>query len=125
MLNFLDMMGNYDDRSVAHSDYEWGFISTCRVTDGRQPYETAVCSSEYANVGDAKDTGGMTIVEAYDNPKAAQEGHDRWVKTMIEDPPNGLTDCCNAALTALGATLGMTFAEIRVSSITPKENEDA
>ena len=115
MFDLSGMMGNYEDRTVERSEYEWGFISTCRVTDGTQPYETAVCSSEYAKAEDAQDTDGMTIVEAYDSPEAAQEGHDRWVKTMTEDPPQGLADCCNAGIAALGTALGIKFAEVRVS----------
>ena len=114
MFEFMLDAGNYEDRMVDRSEYEWGFISTARCSDGSHPYETAVSSSEYAKVSDPDETDGMTIVEAYDSPEAAQEGHDRWVKTMTKHPPEGLTDCCNAGIAEFGTALGMEFAEVRV-----------
>ena len=115
MFDLSGMMGNYEDRIVDRSEYEWGFISTCRVTDGSQPYETAVSSNEYAKVEDTENTDGMIIVEGYASPEAAQEGHDRWIKTMTESPPAELVDCCNAGIADLGTTFGCEFKEVRVS----------
>ena len=118
MFEFLMDIGNYEDRRVDRSDFEWGYISTCRVSDGKQPYETAVCSNQYARATDLDDTSEMTIVEAYNDYDAAQEGHDRWVKTMTENPPEGLTDCCNAGIAEFGAVLGCDWSEVRVPALT-------
>lgn len=114
MFEFLEMMDNYEDRLVDRSEFDWGFVSTCRVSDGAKPFETAVSSSDYAKVDDLDNTDAMIIVEAYDDADAAQEGHDQWVKTMTESPPDGLMDCCNAGVAELGFALGCDFSEIRV-----------
>lgn len=114
MFEFLLDMDNYEDRAVDRSEFDWGYISTARVSDGSQPFETAVCSSEYVKAADLEDTNGMTIVEAYDKESDAQSGHDRWVKTMTESPPDSLVDCCNAGIAELGAAFGCDFNEVRV-----------
>ncbi len=116
-------MGNYEDRCVDRSDFDWGYISTARVSDGSHPYETAVCSNEYVRVSDPDDATQMTIVEAYDDAAAAQEGHDRWVKTMTECPPDGLTDCCNAGVAEIGTALGCDFNEVRISNPALQERD--
>ena len=114
MVEFLMDAGNYEDRKVEQTEFDWGYISTARVSDGEQPFETAVCSDEYAEADDPDATDGMTIVEAYDSHEAAQKGHSRWVKTMTESPPDELVDCCNAGIADFGDSLGMEFKEVRV-----------
>lgn len=101
--NILGMMGNYDSRKVGRDDYDWGFISTCRVTDGRKPYETAVEHAEYNG-------GSMVIVECYDSKEEAEKGHAKWVKTMTaKNLPAALRDCANAEVGQLCEALGSTM----------------
>jgi len=114
MFEFILGMDNYEDRVVNRSEFNWGFISTCSVPDGSQPYETAVCSSEYVKVDDPDDADGMIIVEAYSNNNEAQKGHNKWIKIMTENPPDGLSDCYNAGIAKLGSMVGIEFAEVRV-----------
>ena len=114
MFDFLFDMNNYEDRMVDRSEFDWGYISTARVSDGRQPFETSVCSDQYAKATDIEDTSGMTIVEAYSSKEAAQKGHDKWVEIMTTSPPDELQDCCNAGIAEFGEALGAEFKEIRV-----------
>jgi hypothetical protein len=100
MFNFFMDMGNYEDRKVARFDADWGMVSTARVSDGRQPYETAVCHKQY---NDDK----IVIVEAYDSVDEAKKGHERWVKTMTSKRlPKELVDCCNAEVGQFAEALG-------------------
>ena len=92
--DIMAMEGNYDDRVVKRyqNDTTELFVSTCSVTDGMYIYETAVAHPSYND-------GDMVIVEAYDTLKAAEEGHERWLKTMTADTlPEELTDCCNSEI---------------------------
>jgi len=99
MFEFFNDIGTYESRMVGREDTDWGFISTAGVSDGRQPYETAVEHKGYNH-------GRMVIVEAYDTKELATEGHKRWVTTMSTDPlPTKLKDCLNAGVAQLGATL--------------------
>lgn len=101
MFEFLNDFGNYDERKVDHTELEGGAqIDTARVSDGRQPFETAVSHPDY---NDDK----WVIVEAYDTKEDAQKGHDRWVKTMGTDPlPTELKDCSNANISGFVEALG-------------------
>jgi hypothetical protein len=93
MFEFLNDLGNYETRRIGRHDAEWGFISTARVSDGRQPYETAVCHARY------RDAGKMVIVEAYDTSADAEAGHARWVAAMTSETlPASLTDCLNGEI---------------------------
>src|SRR3989304_4613832 len=49
MFSFTADAGNYEERRIGRDDYPWGFISTCRVSDGAKPYETAVEHGNYNN----------------------------------------------------------------------------
>jgi hypothetical protein len=90
LFDFLMDMGNYEDRKVAHNDFPWGMIDTCAVSDGAQPFETAVEHKAYRKEG-------MVIVEAYSSKVAAEVGHKKWVKTMTAKRlPAKLVDCANA-----------------------------
>lgn len=101
----IDMIGNYDSRKIGRDDYDWGFISTCRVSDGDKPYETAVEHKSYNN-------GKMVIVESYDTKDEAKAGHAKWIATMTaETLPDSLTDCANSAISQLASMVApMTFA---------------
>jgi hypothetical protein len=92
MFEFINDIGNYTSRKVDCYNDGKLFISTARVSDGSQPYETAIEHPEYNG-------GTMIIVEAYDSADEAQSGHERWHKLMTgDDLPEFLQDCQNSAL---------------------------
>jgi len=100
MFEFLSMAGNYEARVVGRDDFDWGFISTAKVNDGRKPYETAVEHNKYNN-------GEMVIVECYDTKTEAKEAHTKWVKTMTAKKlPTKLIDCNNSKIQQLCTELG-------------------
>lgn len=106
MFDFFGMAGNYEARKVdSYNDDKTGlFISTARVTDGKQPFETAVGHPDY------RDDGKLVIVEAYDTKAEAQRGHDKWLRLMTTEPlPDKLVDCCNAGLADFASALGSDF----------------
>lgn len=111
LFDFVQDMGNYQDRCVGRDNYEWGFISTAAVSDGQQPFETAVRHTEYNN-------GKIVIVEAYDTREAALAGQGKWVKKMTSArPPRSLTDCANSHLQAM---FGKEVFPRQVNKKTPK-----
>lgn len=91
ILESLPMIDTYEERKVDLYNFpnEVGYISTVRVTDGRLPYETAVCHKEYT--GEA----GIAVVEAYETRAKAKAGHKRWVKLMLEKPPKSIKEINN------------------------------
>ena len=100
MLNFLVDSGNYASRKVGRDNFEWGFVSTAKVSDGTHPYETAVEHNKY---GDGK----MVIVAAYDTRAEAEAGHAAWVATMTTEPlPPVLRDCCNSGISQVCRAFG-------------------
>ena len=104
MFDFLLDAGNYADRMVDRNEYDWGFISTARCSDGSQPFETAVQHDKYAD--EDGETDNMIIVESYDNTEEAQAGHDKWVEIMTNKPPSKLMDCQNAGIGKLCGAFG-------------------
>ena len=97
---FFDMIGNYKDRMVGRNDYDWGFVSTCEVSDGERTYETAVKCILYKDESDS--TENMCIVEAYYDKESAERGHKKWVKTMnAKSMPETLTDCLNSEISKM------------------------
>lgn len=98
MFDFFNMAGNYDLRKVAHDEEGDLIVDTAAVTDGRQPYETAVCHPCYNN-------GRWVIVEAYDTTQEAQAGHERWFSELKTTLPPYLRDCCNCGLSELLDTM--------------------
>jgi len=110
MFGFASDMGNYEVRKIARFEEGNLFVDTCSVSDGRQNYETAVEHPEYND-------GRMVVVEAYDTPEEAQEGHDRWVAKMTQtDLPDQLEDCMNAHISELMSVFGeheMIFQRIK------------
>ncbi len=106
MFNFLRMMDDYDDRKVNRWDSEDGLkmVSTAMVTDGREPYETAVQHPEYNG-------GRMVIVECYPTIEDAKQGHAKWLKmAQNETLPSTLVDCANAEISQLMDAVGGTMA---------------
>lgn len=104
--NILRMQYNYEDRKVGRWNSEDGFkmVSTARVADGREPYETAVQHPKY-------NSGKMIIVECYSDKDAAIKGHAKWLKMTQEDTlPKTLVDCGNAVISQLIDAIGGTMA---------------
>ena len=102
MFSFMGMAGNYDSRKVARfEDAGTGLVvSTAEVIDGAKPYETAITHPDY-------NEGEWVVVEAYASKKAAQTGHNRWVKTMqAKRLPKELVDCCNSEIGQMFGGLG-------------------
>jgi hypothetical protein len=88
-LDFLSMAYNHDERMVDRYESDDLVIDTCFVTDGAHDYETAIRSPLYNN-------NKWVIVEAYDTKDEAQKGHDNWVDTMTNNPPDKLVECLNS-----------------------------
>ena len=105
MFDFILDMGNYNDRVVGRFDDDRSglMVSTCRVSDGVHPIETAVKHPDYND-------GKMVIVEGYDDPESARAGHEMWVEVMTHDPlPYELIDCRNSELTQVIHSTDMVF----------------
>lgn len=85
-------------------------VSTVRVSDGDKPFETGIAHPDYNN-------GDWVIVEAYDSRYFAEEGHNRWVRTMTNKPlPRVLEDCGNSTISwILGLVGGVMAYERRVA----------
>jgi hypothetical protein len=115
MFDFMRDTLNYDSRKVGRFDGGNGlFISTARVSDGRQPYETAVRHPDY-------NEGSLVIVEAYDSMEEAKQGHDRWTDAMTREPlPDVLQDCRNAAISSFLDVEDVRFPR-KASSTAPSE----
>ena len=95
MFGFMNMQGTYEARKVDRYEKDDLFVDTCLVTGSDKPYETAVAHPKYNG-------GKMVIVELYDTKAQAQEGHDRWVKTMTAKTlPKSLKDVSTAEVAQL------------------------
>ena len=92
LFGFLTDVGNYDDRKIDRYDDGDMAVSTAAVSDGRDPFETAVMHPEYND-------GQWVIVESYDSRESAKAGHAKWVSVMTADTlPNELADCGNSTV---------------------------
>lgn len=92
LFDFLNDLYNYEDRQIDIFEKDNLIVDTCRVSDGKQPYETCISHPDYHS-------GKFIIVEVYDDADDAKEGHDKWVNIMIQDMlPDKLIDCCNTEL---------------------------
>jgi hypothetical protein len=96
MFDFIYDMFNHEARRVDNTVLDGSTtIDTCKVSDGKQPYETGIECPKYNN-------GNWVIVEAYDTKEEAQAGHNKWVGIMSSDKqPDKLVDCRNAHITDL------------------------
>lgn len=88
MFNFLKDVGNYEDRKVGRYDDGDISISTCAVSDGSKPFETAISHPDYNN-------NGWIIVESYDTREEAKNGHQKWIETVKASLPDNLSDVGN------------------------------
>lgn len=72
MCSFFSMADTYESRKVARDEFSIDgvkvVVSTAKVTDSRDPYETCILF-ETSN----------KVVEMYDKHESAEAGHDRWV----------------------------------------------
>lgn len=105
MFDFLNMLNAdpYEFRMVDRTETPNGFISTCRVTDGAKPFETAVMDSRYLYDGKPNEADAMIIAETYDSAEDAKIGHERWRDLMLAtEPPAKITDCNNGFSGVLG-----------------------
>jgi len=100
LLGTVGMMGNYESRKVGRLDKGKLSVSTVAVTDSDQPYETAVAHPRY-------NSGRRVIVEMYDTRKAAEAGHEKWVKTMTARKlPDQLVNVSTAGIAQLCDAFG-------------------
>ena len=107
MFGFYGMADNYEERKVGRwiSDDGLKMVSTCSVTDGREPFETAFEHPAYNN-------GKMVIVECYSTKEEAVIGHEKWLKLMLgNNLPDSLVDCANSEVSQTMKAVGgpMTF----------------
>lgn len=121
MFDFFTMDAeNYDDRKVARwdSDDELKMVSTVAVSDGREPFETAVMHPAYND-------GKMVVVACYSTLEQAQDGHDKWLKLLQADKlPQTLVDCGNAMICQIIDTIGGTMSFERDKSYKPKAESE-
>ena len=95
MFSFFEMIANYEDRVLSRYQDDVLIVSTAAVTDGKDPFETAVCHPFYNN-------DEMIIVESYKTRQEAYYGHKKWVNKMLSDNlPEYLDDCCNSHISNL------------------------
>lgn len=106
LFDFLQDLGNHEERKV--DTYEVGdvFVDTCAVSDSEQPYETAIAHPRYNN-------GTMIIVQTYNTKEQAQKGHNKWVKKMTaKDLPKAIKDVSTAGVIKFAAVFGVDLNEI-------------
>ncbi len=97
MLDFLDMMGNHEERNVdCYRDKKIGLcVDTSVVTDSEKDYETTIEHPQYND-------GKWVVVELYDTKEEAQAGHNIWVKRMTgKKLPEQLKDVSTAQIAKL------------------------
>jgi len=74
----MEMIDNYDSRKIGRFEEGNVFVSTVRVTDSLEPFETAVRHPKYNN-------NMLVIVEMYESAEEATAGHERWIAVMTAD----------------------------------------
>jgi hypothetical protein len=106
MFGFISMMGNYEERKVARYEVDDSplVIDTCAVTDSSLPYETGIRDPRYNG-------GAWVIVELYATRQEAEEGHERWVRIMTQEPPAVLRDVSTAEIAELCDACGDDWRE--------------
>lgn len=79
MFDFLDMLGNYNDRKVARFDSDEFSIDTAYVTDREHPYETAIAHKKFH-------AGDWIILGWRDTKEEAQKYHDEMIQFFKDNP---------------------------------------
>jgi hypothetical protein len=69
------MYNNYETRKVDRFESDNGFVSTAKVSDSRDPYETGI---QYKPWGP-----GVVIVQTYETLDEAKNGHQRYVELFV------------------------------------------
>jgi hypothetical protein len=106
LFDFMSMALNYEQRKIARDEFDFGFVSTCSVTDSDHLYETGVKHKNYSN--------SVIVVEGYDDEDAAKLGHEKWVKLMTsKDLPDSLTDVGTSEMAYLSNALDGNPAIVR------------
>lgn len=77
MFEWLDMIGNYEQRKVANFKNDIFEIDTAYVTDRDIPYETAVAHKNFRN-------GNWIVLGWRETKEDAQKFHDELVKYFCE-----------------------------------------
>lgn len=89
IMQMINMAETIEERRIGRYETDVLIIDTCSVTDGKKPFETAVCSALI-------NPNEFTIVEAYDNADEAKIGHEKWIRLMTsENAPHQFNDCEN------------------------------
>lgn len=92
MFDFLNMVGNYEQRKVDRFEQDDLIIDTCAVNDiNDYDYETGIEHPSY-------NKGSWVIVEQYKTKAQAKKGHKNWIKIMTSKKlPKQLKDVstCN------------------------------
>ena len=108
IFDFLLDANDYPARQVATfiDDSRSLRVDTAIISDGKQPFETAVKHPRY-------NSDKWIIVEAYDTIGQAELGHKRWIATMTGELPESLADCGNSnvarALKEVGGPAELVF----------------
>lgn len=102
MFTFLLDANNYESRKVARDEFNNATVifSTCFVSDGLKPYETAMLNSEYHDK--------FFVLENYATKEEALAGHTRWIEKYAANTlPETIEECVNSEQTVLMQELGM------------------
>jgi len=105
MLDFLGILGDYDERKIGRFEDGKLIIDTCMVCDADENYETAITHPAY-------NSGKWVIVETYATEELAKVGHAKWVRTMTApELPDRLFDVGSAGIKKLAEAFGEDFSQ--------------
>lgn len=92
MFDFINMIGNHEQRKIDQYNNGKLCIDTCMVTDSDEPYETGIVHPNYNN-------NEWVIVEMYGTKEEAQKGHNKWIKIMTaKELPSELKDVSTSTI---------------------------
>jgi hypothetical protein len=75
--NMMFDFRSYEDRKVARYDGPEGYVSTAKVTDSDDPYETGIMYHKWGE--------RVVIVQTYTTKDEAKVAHRKWVRAMKQD----------------------------------------
>lgn len=115
MFDFLKYKDNYDQKKIARDEWDFGYLSTVRVSDGRKPIETALSHPLYND-------GNLIIVDCYDTEEEALVGHNAWKEKIVNNNiPDAIVDCCNSELSRVSSEM---FEDYNTVFERKKEDKD-
>lgn len=88
MFEWLNMIGNYEERKVAYTKTDNFTIDTAKVTDRQQPYETAIAHDDFND-------GEWIILGWADTKEDAQKMHDSFVEYYKTHDVDEIKDACS------------------------------